>query len=548
MKILMIDNFDSFTFNLVEAFRQLDVEVVTYRNDVSLDVLRRVLDGVDRVVLSPGPGRPEEAGVALDLVEHIASLERPLPVLGVCLGHQILAKFAGAEVVRAPQILHGKVSRITHDGRGIFAGLPSPMSVGRYHSLCSTQDHQLFEISANAEGVVMAARHRTLPFVGVQFHPESILTPDGQQILENFLGLEATVAQALEPVAVRETRAFDPMIFERISEGEGLAEVEAHALFSSIVDGRLDAVEVASILGALKIKGETPTEIAGAARALTDAALPFPDLPFALADTCGTGGDGAHTVNISTAAAFVAAACGMKIAKHGNRSISSKCGSADVLEACGVRLDLDPARSGDALREIGVTFLMAPQYHSGMRHVAGVRKTLKTRTIFNLLGPLVNPARPEFQVVGVYDPALCRPLCETLRLLGARSAMVVHGSGLDEIALHASTHACRLENGVVSELELHPEDFGAERADMNALRGGGVTDNAAALRAILCGKAPRAHLHAVAINVSALLVVAGHVENFEEGFGMAMSAMKSGDPLDRLERLANFDSSIKGAA
>jgi anthranilate phosphoribosyltransferase len=315
-----------------------------------------------------------------------------------------------------------------------------------------------------------------------------------------------------------------------------LTRDEATAVFTHLIRGGWSEVEVAGLLGALKARGETPEEIAGAAQALRDAAHPFPRPDYAFADTCGTGGDARGTLNVSTAVAIVAAELGIPVAKHGNRAVSSKCGSADVLETIGVRLDAPPEIARRCLDRIGLCFLFAPQYHSGVRHAMPVRKAFGTRTIFNLLGPLANPARPPIQIVGVYDPALCEPLALTLAMLGAQAALVVHGSGLDEIALHDPTNAVLYRDGRLTELELTPEEAGLERRPLAALEGGEPSDNAAAMHALLEGRENGAYHDAVALNAGALGWLAGHAESLADGVALARDALASGKPAERLCR------------
>lgn len=326
-------------------------------------------------------------------------------------------------------------------------------------------------------------------------------------------------------------------IIEDVCAGKDLGAERIGEVFGQIMAGELTEAQIAGLLVGLKAKGETPTEIAGAARALRAAATPFPRPDYAFADTCGTGGDGAHTVNISTAAAFVAASAGVPVAKHGNRSVSSRCGSADVIEACGVDLQIEPAQARRCLDEVGVCFLFAPRYHVGVRHAMPARHALGTRTMFNLLGPLANPAAPPYQVMGVYDPSLCAPLAQTLGMLGCQGALVVHGAGLDELALHGVTHAALWRDGTVTELELCPEEAGLARHPIEALRGGEPEANAAWLRGLLGGDGDPAHRAAVALNAGALLMVAGQVEDLAGGVSCALEELEAGRPLERLERL-----------
>jgi anthranilate phosphoribosyltransferase len=314
-----------------------------------------------------------------------------------------------------------------------------------------------------------------------------------------------------------------------------LSREEMTGAFSHLMAGGYTEVEIAALVAALKARGESPEEIAGAAEALRGAARPFPRPDYPFADTCGTGGDGTGTVNVSTAVAIVSAELGLPVAKHGNRSVSSRSGSADVLEALGVRLDPDPDTARRCLDEVGICFLFAPLYHSGVRHAMPVRKILATRTIFNLLGPLSNPSHPEYQLLGVYDPALCTPLAVTLGLLGVEAALVVHGDGLDEVALHGPTTASLWRDGRVTELELTPEEAGLSRQPIEALQGGDPATNARLLRALLEGAGPRAHRDAVALNAGALAWIAGRADTLGDGAALALDAIDSGRAAARLD-------------
>lgn len=316
-----------------------------------------------------------------------------------------------------------------------------------------------------------------------------------------------------------------------------LGRDEALAVFQRIVRGELVEVEIAAILAALKVRGETPAEIAGAAQAMREAAVPFPMPDYPYADTCGTGGDGVGSLNISTAAAFVAAELGIPVAKHGNRSVTSKCGSADVLETLGVKLDVSPGVSRRCLDEAGVCFLLAPHYHPGVRHAMPVRKTLATRTMFNLLGPLANPARPAWQLMGVYDPKLVAPLAETLGLLGCKAALVVHGSGHDELALHGSSTVARWQDGRLDMLVITPEGAGVAPASPDALQGGDPAENAAWLRALLEGSGTTPQVDAVALNAGALAWVAGADSTLPDAVARARTVIRAGAAARRLNLL-----------
>lgn len=314
----------------------------------------------------------------------------------------------------------------------------------------------------------------------------------------------------------------------RLLAGEDLPADDSEHLFERLVLGKLEPAEIAGMLIALRMKGETAEEMIGAARGLFAAAESFDRPDYLFADCCGTGGDGSGSINISTAAAFVAAACGLPVAKHGNRSVSSRCGSADVLEALGVSIDLDPASARKLLDETGFCFLFAPAYHPGMKHAALVRRQLQVRTVMNLLGPCINPARPHVQLLGVADPKMLRRIAQTLEAMGVERALVVHGSGLDEVALHAETRAVRLSHGTMDEIILTPEDAGIERAPLNVVTGGDVPENASRLRDLLSGQGSRAEQDITILNTAALLLIAGKAPDLREAAALARDTLLSG--------------------
>lgn len=326
-------------------------------------------------------------------------------------------------------------------------------------------------------------------------------------------------------------------ILERLYRRENLASEDLEPVFARVIAGEIDPVLLAALLVALKVKGESAEEIAAAAKALRAAGKPFPRPDYFFADSCGTGGDGLGTLNVSSAVAFVAAGCGLPVAKHGNRSVSSRSGSADVLEALGVNVRANAATARRCLDQAGVAFLFAPDYHPGIAHAMAVRRSLATRTLFNVLGPLVNPAAPPCQLTGVYAPELVVPVAEALRALGTERALVVHGSGLDEIALHGPTLVARVAGGRVETLELTPADAGLAPRPLAALRGGTPEENAVALAAVLEGKGSVAYREAVALNAGALLWVAERVENLRRGVDWALATLANGEAARRLERL-----------
>ncbi len=326
-------------------------------------------------------------------------------------------------------------------------------------------------------------------------------------------------------------------ILEQLYQGNVISREESEQLFSAIVTGEMDPVSLGAALIAMKVRGEKPAEIAGAATALLANARPFPRPDYPFADIVGTGGDGSNSINISTASAFVAAACGLKVAKHGNRSVSSKSGSSDLLATFGINLDMSPENARQALDEQNVCFLFAPQYHSGFRYAMPVRKQLQTRTLFNVLGPLINPARPPLALIGVYSPDLIQPVAETLKVLGYRRAAVVHGGGMDEIAIHAPTRVAELRDGEITRYEISPPDFGLDFHDKESLAGGTPEENRDILRQLLQGKGHPAHEQAIAANVAMLMKLFGN-EDLRKNAEQAIAVIRSGRAYELVTALA----------
>jgi anthranilate phosphoribosyltransferase len=350
------------------------------------------------------------------------------------------------------------------------------------------------------------------------------------------------------------------------NRNESLVRAEAREVMAEVLAGNCTDAQIAALLVALRLKGETVEEIVGFAEAIRAAATPLPisergsdstqaSVPDALdlsgtgrdaldesslVDTSGTGGDASGTFNISTATALVTAGAGVRVAKHGNRSISSKCGSADVMEALGVNIQLSPERSAQCLREIGICFLYAPNLHSSMKQVQKVRRELRLRTLFNLLGPLTNPARASGQVVGVYALDMVEKLAEALSMLGLRRALVVHGlDGLDEITITGATRVAEARDGTVRTYEVNPEEFGMKRASLADICGGDAAENAAIVRELLSGK-KSARRDVVLLNSAAALVAAGRVDYLADGIPLAVKSIDSGAAGEKLAALASF--------
>jgi anthranilate phosphoribosyltransferase len=326
-----------------------------------------------------------------------------------------------------------------------------------------------------------------------------------------------------------------------VLDGRDLSREETRAVMDEIMSGVATPAQIGGFLVALRAKGETADEIAGCAEAMRAHVLSVHPRRDDLVDTAGTGGDGAHTINISTAAALVAAAAGAAVAKHGNRAVSSACGSADVLEALGFSLEQEPGRIARSIDELGFGFLFAPSHHPAMRHAAPVRKELATRTVFNVLGPLTNPAGARAQVVGVYSQELVRTIADVLATLGARRAYVVHGAGgIDELSPVGPNVVAEVVDGSVRERMLDPEaELGLPRCDVDELRGGTPAENAAAVRAVFAG-ADGGRRSAVLLNAAGAIAAAGHAEDLREGLAIARETVDSGAAADRLEQLVSF--------
>jgi anthranilate phosphoribosyltransferase len=327
---------------------------------------------------------------------------------------------------------------------------------------------------------------------------------------------------------------------QKIILGKDLSDAEMGQMLSAVLSGETTDAQIGAMMAALATKGETFEELAGAARAMRRKALRIQAPGATIVDTCGTGGDGTQTFNISTTTAFVVAGCGVTVAKHGNRSVSSKCGSADVLEALGVKLDTEPEIVEEAVNEIGIGFLFAPLYHSAMRFAAPARKEIGLRSIFNMLGPLTNPAGANCQLLGVYAPELTEMFANALKLLGTRRAFIVHGhDGLDEISVCAPTRVSELKEGLVQTYDINPDDFFGELSAAEELAGGDPQTNAAITLEILKGDiGPRRNV--VLINAAAALVAADKAGDFREGLHLAAACIDDGRALAKLDGLIGY--------
>ncbi len=535
--LALIDNYDSFTYNLVQYLGELGADIRVFRNDhITLDELIALKP--DHLVISPGPGEPiKDSGISPEAVKYFTG---KIPVLGVCLGHQCFGAIYGGKVDRAARLMHGKTSLVTHNSKDIFKNIPSPFEAMRYHSLIVYEPvpAELEVIAQTAEGEIMAIKHRQHPTYGVQFHPESILTEHGKQILKNFLDIKITLPSTGESAMLK------PFIAKAINRTD-LTSIEAEEAMNIIMTGQATPAQIAAYVVALRMKGETIPEITGSVRAMRTNAVKV-NLAHSsepVYDIVGTGGDGAHTFNISTAAAFVLAGTGRKVAKHGNRAASSQCGSADVLSALGVNLDLTPEQVGKAIEELGIGFMFAPKFHPAMKYAIGPRKEIGQRTIFNILGPLTNPAGANIQLTGVFDARLTEPLAHVLNELGSKAALVIHGgNGLDELNPTGLNRISHLKDGAVKTYDLNPAELGLAAATVQDLRGGTPDESAVMMRDILSGKLNGARRDTVLLNAAATL--AAETGDFKSALEEARLSLDSGKALAKLNALVDFGQSF----
>jgi len=521
---LLLDNYDSFTYNIYQYLCELtDEEVLVVRND-AIDVAGIRALAPKAIILSPGPGRPEEAGCMIDVIRAFAGV---VPLLGVCLGHQAIGYAFGGKIVGAKEIVHGKVQPISVDGKGVFRGMAATTNFTRYHSLVIEKDSLPadLEVTAwSADGEIMGVRHKTLPIEGVQFHPESIASEGGKRLLKNFLTWR------------RDGFDFPPLV-RKIMARQHLTQAEAEGFMEELTDGNLSGTQIAAIFIGLSLKGIAPEEVAGCAAVLQRKRTHLP-VTGEFLDIVGTGGDEHGTFNISSMAALSAAACGARVAKHGNRAVSSRSGSADFYSALGLKIDLKPDQAARVLDETGFSFLFAPVYHGAMKHAAPVRKELGVKTIMNLLGPLVNPAGASHQLIGVYDASLGPLLARAAQLLGVKKALIVYGTeGLDELSVGAPSLYWLVTPVSITEGRFDPSQIGLSGYVLDDLKGGTADDNAALARDLLDGVGRPALRDAVCLNAGAALWLADQASSIEDGYARALAAFTDGRLAAKLEQV-----------
>ncbi|MBN2735413.1 MAG: bifunctional anthranilate synthase component II/anthranilate phosphoribosyltransferase [Spirochaetales bacterium] len=516
--ILIIDNYDSFTYNLFQYFCEItNKEVKVFRNDdfQSVDEIRALKP--EYLVISPGPGGPTDAGISIEAVRAFAG---EIPILGVCLGHQVIGHAFGGTVDQARRIVHGKVEAIQIDGKGIFRNIPNPAKFTRYHSLAIMAGTvpSGFEISAKApDGEIMGIRHKEHIIEGIQFHPESMASEYGKRLLKNFL--------------VYKRESFDmKALLQQVILRRNMTFEQAESFMEEVTEGNLTDAQLAAFLVAITSKGASPEEIAGCASILKKKRTVVSVQKQGLLDTCGTGGSGLDTFNISSLSALVAASCGAIVAKHGNRAATSKSGSADFYGELGVPIYLNADQVAALIERQGFSFMFAPMFHQAMKYAGAVRREIQIKTIFNLIGPLSNPANAEYQLMGVFDHDLCLVVAKAAKLLGVKRVMVVHGSdGMDEITVTGPSTIVEIdENNVEKQYMLDPEELGLSLYPLEQLRGGTAQENAEIAKDLMNGHGNPAVETAVCLNSGAALYVAGIAETIKEGVTMAQDALGSG--------------------
>ncbi len=531
--ILVIDNYDSFTYNVVQALQRLGDEEVRVVRSKEITVSEIEAMNPSRLVISPGPGTPSEAGVSIEAIRYFAG---KLPILGVCLGHQAIGEAFGAKIVQAKYIRHGVVEEMDTDGRGLFRIMGKKGKFTRYHSLAIDEATLSpdFEVTARAaDGEIMGIRHKTFCIEGVQFHPESIASTNGDDIFRAFL-------------SYRRENLNVPGLLNKLVAKEDLTEDEASLFMENLADGTLDEKVTSAVLMGLACKGAAVSEIVGFAKALLKVKKPLPVTFHDHAEIVGTGGDGKGSFNISSLSAIVSASCGQIVTKHGNRAVSSKSGAADFFENLGINIMASPDKTCELIQKTNFGFLMATVYHAAMRFAAPVRKAMGIKTIMNIMGPLLNPAGAEYEVLGVYSKDLMSTYAHAAKQLGAKRVMVITSDdGYDEISPCAKTHVYQINgDGKEYQYVIDPENFGLSGMNEDELLGGDGKTNAELAMEVLNGGGRPTIKAAVCLNSGALLYISGKAKTLKDGFEMAKTAIDSGKAKAHLEKIVSLSKEI----
>lgn len=523
--ILLIDNYDSFVFNIKTMLNQLtNDEIAVYRNDkITLDEIKRL--SPNAIILSPGPKHPKDSGICLEIFK--ARLN--VPVLGICLGHQALGLCFGAKIQRLKEVAHATSSQISLIAQSeLFREFPKDFSVMRYHSLEVVDlPRELEAIAYTKDKVLMAMRHKDLPYFGVQFHPESYFSEYGLKIFENFLKFKGQTSQKAS-----EKPALTSFI-TKLQDNQGLNTDDFARICQIIASREYEAVQLGALLVLITEKSLDERSLSALVSNILKYSQTFND-ESEMIDIVGTGGDGFKSINVSTTTAFILGALGVKVAKHGNRAISSASGSSDVLSALKIPAFDSIAKQVKVLDEQGLTFFHAPFFHSLVGEVKEVRAKLGVRTVFNVLGPLLHPNLSlKYQLMGNYHAPVHRLLIEVLRNLGRKHALVVRGNdGMDEISICDETSIYELKDGQIFNYTISPEQFGFKRAFHSEIVGGDAKQNAKILLDTLSGKQKGAKFDIVVLNAMFALYTANRVPTPAQAKDIVLEAIHSGKVID----------------
>lgn len=523
--ILLIDNYDSFVFNIKTMLNQLtNDEIAVYRNDkITLDEIKRL--SPNAIILSPGPKHPKDSGICLEIFK--ARLN--VPVLGICLGHQALGLCFGAKIQRLKEVAHATSSQISLIAQSeLFREFPKDFSVMRYHSLEVVDlPSELEALAYTKDKVLMAMRHKNLPYFGVQFHPESYFSEYGLKIFENFLKFKGQTSQKASEKPTLTS------FITKLQDNQGLNTDDFARICQIIASREYEAVQLGALLVLITEKSLDERSLSALVSNILKYSQTFND-ESEMIDIVGTGGDGFKSINVSTTTAFILGALGVKVAKHGNRAISSASGSSDVLSALKIPAFDSIAKQVKVLDEQGLTFFHAPFFHSLVGEVKEVRAKLGVRTVFNVLGPLLHPNLSlKYQLMGNYHAPVHRLLIEVLRNLGRKHALVVRGNdGMDEISICDETSIYELKDGQIFNYTISPEQFGFKRAFHSEIVGGDARQNAKILLDTLSGKQKGAKFDIVVLNAMFALYTANRVPTPAAAKDIVLEAIYSGKVID----------------
>ena len=537
--ILLIDNYDSFVFNVEQYLKELtNEEVKTVRNDeITLEGIREL--NPDRIVLSPGPKHPKDSGICLEILKNIDNI----PILGICLGHQAFGLVFEGKIERLEIPLHGKTSEITVTDKNsiLFKDMPEKFNVMRYHSLYVSEENLPEDLAVTAksnDGIIMALEHRTKSIYGVQFHPESFFTEYGKNIIRNFIVNTKKISSQdyNEKIEELERKKADEVFkksLKKLQDNIPLGDNDFKEICEVINSKNYDIVQLGALLVLISEKSLYPESLTAFVKNILEYSTTFSD-DTPMIDLCGTGGDGLKTINISTTVAFIVAAMGVKVAKHGNKSVTSKSGSSDVIDKLGLTMEKSLITQLNKLENSNLAFFHAPFFHKLVGEVREVRQRLGIRTVFNVLGPLLHPNRKlKYQLVGLYHEPVHRLYAETLQLLGREHALVVRGNdGLDEISICDETKIVEVKGDKILEYTVSPETFGFKRAFHADIEGGTPEENAEILVRTLKGEENSPKSDIVILNAMFALYTANVVKHPAEAKSLILEAINSGKVYD----------------